>query len=80
MSDQDQSQRGEQGGSTGAGTAAAPQVETGGERGASSRHGRGRRRGGGGGRPEQRQSQPSRRAITPAATAADRCHPARQWR
>jgi acetyl-CoA carboxylase biotin carboxyl carrier protein len=62
MSDQDQSQRGEQGGSSGIGTAAAPEVETGGggERGASSRHGRGRRRGGG--RPEQRQPQPSRRA------------------
>jgi acetyl-CoA carboxylase biotin carboxyl carrier protein len=64
MSDQDQSQSGEQGGS--AGTAAAPQVETGerGERGASSRHGRGRRRGGGG-RPEQRQPQPSSRRAEP---------------
>jgi acetyl-CoA carboxylase biotin carboxyl carrier protein len=63
MSDQDQSQRGEQGGSSGTGTAPASQVETGGggERGASSRHGRGRRRGGGG-RPDQRQPQPSRRA------------------
>jgi acetyl-CoA carboxylase biotin carboxyl carrier protein len=58
MSDQDQSQRGEQGGSSGTGTAS--QVETG-ERGASSRHGRGRRRGGGG-RPDQRQPQSSRRA------------------
>ena len=57
MSDQDQSQRGEQGGS-GTGTAAAPQVEA--ERGASQRHGRGRRRGGG--RPEQRQQQAQRRA------------------
>ena len=65
MSDQDESQRGEQGGSSGAGTAAAPQVETGGggERGASSRHGRGRRRGGG--RPEQRQPQPSSRRAEP---------------
>ncbi len=63
MSDQDQSQRGEQGGSSGTGTAAAPQVETGGERGASSRHGRGRRRGGG--RPEQRQPQPSSRRAEP---------------
>jgi acetyl-CoA carboxylase biotin carboxyl carrier protein len=62
MSDENQSQRGEQGDSSGAGTAAAPQVEAGSsERGASSRSGRGRRRGG---RPEQRQQQPqsSRRA------------------
>jgi acetyl-CoA carboxylase biotin carboxyl carrier protein len=62
MSDENQSQRGEQGGSSGASTAAAPQVETGSaERGASARHGRGRRRGG---RPEQRQQpqQSSRRA------------------
>jgi acetyl-CoA carboxylase biotin carboxyl carrier protein len=60
-SDQDNPQRGEQGGS-GTGAAAAPQVEAGSsERGQSSRHGRGRRRGGGA-RPEQRQQQPSRRA------------------
>jgi acetyl-CoA carboxylase biotin carboxyl carrier protein len=61
MSDENQPQRGgEQGGSPGAGTAAAPQVESGSsERGQSSRHGRGRRRGG---RPEQRQQQTSRRA------------------
>jgi acetyl-CoA carboxylase biotin carboxyl carrier protein len=58
MSDENQSQ----GGSSGAGTAAAPEVEAeSSERGASSRHGRGRRRGG---RPEQRQQQQqsSRRA------------------
>jgi acetyl-CoA carboxylase biotin carboxyl carrier protein len=58
MSDENQPQ----GGSSGAGTAAAPEVEAGSsERGASSRHGRGRRRGG---RPEQRQppQQSSRRA------------------
>jgi acetyl-CoA carboxylase biotin carboxyl carrier protein len=65
MSDENQPPRGgEQGDSSGAGTAAAPQVESGSsERGSSSRHGRGRRRsGGGGGRPEQRQQQSSRRA------------------
>jgi hypothetical protein len=65
MSDENQPQRDEQGGSSGAGTAAAPQVEAGSsERGQSSRHGRNRRRGGGGGgaRPEQRQQQSSRRA------------------
>jgi acetyl-CoA carboxylase biotin carboxyl carrier protein len=62
MSDENQSQRVEQGDSSGAGTAASPQVETGSsERGSSSRSGRGRRRGG---RPEQRQQQQqsSRRA------------------
>jgi acetyl-CoA carboxylase biotin carboxyl carrier protein len=58
MSDENQSR----GGPSGAGAAAAPEVEAGSsERGASSRHGRGRRRGG---RPEQRQQQQqsSRRA------------------
>jgi acetyl-CoA carboxylase biotin carboxyl carrier protein len=60
MSDQNQSQGGEQGGSAGAGAAAAPQVESGSsERGQSSRHGRGRRRGG---RPDQQRQQSSRRA------------------
>ena len=54
MSDQNQPQGG-------TGAAAAPQVESGSsERGASQRHGRGRRRSGG--RPEQRQQQSSRRA------------------
>jgi acetyl-CoA carboxylase biotin carboxyl carrier protein len=63
MSDENQSQRGEQGDSSGAGTAAAPQVEAGSsERGASSRSGRGRRRGG---RPEQRQQQQSSRRAEP---------------
>ena len=56
MSDENQSQGG-------AGTAAAPQVEAErGERGSSSRHGRGRRRGG---RPEQRQQQQSSRRAEP---------------
>ena len=63
MSDENQPQRGEQGGSSGAGTAAAPEVEVGSsERGSSSRHGRGRRRGA---RPEQRQQQQSSRRAEP---------------
>jgi acetyl-CoA carboxylase biotin carboxyl carrier protein len=59
MSDENQPQ----GGSSGAGTVAAPEVEAGSsERGASSRHGRGRRRGGRSEQRQQPQQQSSRRA------------------